>query len=163
MQVVSSKLLASFQMVKVFKYIEPLDCFIIEAEYKRIASLLGLVEWNEVVWIGRYLLLDNDNGEHWFDNWDLREQLEETAKLHGLECENLMIIDPQRFKNNFDGPCHTDIERKRFWTDILKSLHLSYETLFEEARKVNDRRSKADDDYIINLEEQIEFIKTTCF
>ena len=70
-------------MIQIFKYIEQLDCFTIDDEYKRIADFLGLSEWNEVVWIGRYFLLDNDNGEHWFDNWDLRENLEAKAIQHG--------------------------------------------------------------------------------
>jgi hypothetical protein len=25
-----------------------------------------------VVWIARLSILDNDSGEHWFDNWELR-------------------------------------------------------------------------------------------
>jgi hypothetical protein len=146
-------------MIEIFKYIEDLDCFVLEPEYKRVANELGLNEWNEVVWIGRYLSLDNDYGEHWFDNWELREKIEaETTKL-GIDSSEIFIIDPDRFKNGKDGPCHTGEERKRFWTDVLKSLQLSYETLFSEARKLNEQRRLYDkEDYINNLESRIKGI-----
>ena len=146
-------------MVEVFKYIDDLDCFIINSDYKKITDLLGLTEWNEAVWLGRYFLLDNDFGEHWFDNWELREQIEEKAKGLGFSSDELLVIDPERFKNNVDGPCHTDFERKRFWTDVLKSLKLSYETIFDEARKVNTLRDKQDEDYLADLEKRIESLK----
>lgn len=148
-------------MIQIFKYIEQLDCFIIDNEYKKIADSLGLSEWNEVVWIGRYFLLDNDNGEHWFDNWDLRENLEAKAKQHGIEADNLFIIDPRRFKNDYDGPCHTDTERKRFWTDVLKSLRLSYDTIFTEAKKVNDLRARDDENYISDIDNRIQALNKT--
>ncbi len=147
-------------MRKVFKYIEELDCFIAEPAYKRIANKLGVNEWNEVVWLGRYFTLDNDYGEHWFDNWDLREKIE--SQISGLQVDSaeVFIIDPDRFKNEKDRPCHTPEERKRFWTDVLKSLHLSYETIFGEARKLNEERRLYDaDDYINDLESRIEAIK----
>lgn len=146
-------------MIQVFKYIEQLDCFIIDNEYKNIIDSLGLAEWNEVVWIGRYFLLDNDNGEHWFDNWDLRENLEAKAKQLGIESDNLLIVAPERFKNDYDGPCHTDIERKMFWTDVLKSLRLSYDTIFNEAKKVNDLRGINDKNYISDLDNRIQSLK----
>ena len=148
-------------MVQVFKYLDELDCFIIDSRFKSISDSLGLTEWNEVVWIGRYFSLDNDNGEHWFDNWDLRDTLEEKAKELGFETDDLLIIDPEKFKNDFDGPCHTELERKRFWTDVLKSLQLSYETIFEEARKANSFRDKEDEEFINDLENRIESLKAT--
>ena len=148
-------------MVQVFKYLDQLDCFIIDSRFKSISDSLGLTEWNEVVWIGRFFSLDNDNGEHWFDNWDLRDTLEEKAKVLGFETEDLLIIDPEKFKNDFDGPCHTELERKRFWTDVLKSLQLSYETIFEEARKANSLRDKEDEEFINDLENRIESLKAT--
>ena len=55
-------------MIPVFKYIPEIDAFILDPTFKRIANELGLNEWHEVVWIGRYFALDNDFGEHWFDN-----------------------------------------------------------------------------------------------
>jgi len=55
-----------------------------------------------VVWLGRYFALDNEN-EHWFDNWEARDNIEEKAKTLGLKYENLLIIDPDRFKNGLDG------------------------------------------------------------
>ena len=51
-----------------------LDAFVVSEQYRQIAVNLNLVEWHPVVWIGRLLCLDNDFGEHWFDNWDLREE-----------------------------------------------------------------------------------------
>lgn len=148
-------------MIKIFKYIEELDCFILEPEYKSIAIELRLSEWNEVVWIGRYFTLDNDYGEHWFDNWDLRAKIESLTSGYGFDSSEIFIIDPDRFKNDKDGPCHTNEERKRFWTDVLKSLHLNHETLFSEARKLNEERRLFDEEeYITDLEERIEIIKS---
>ena len=45
-----------------------------------------------------------------------------------------MIVVPDRFVDGKDGPCHTPEIRKAFWTDVLKSLEISYELLFEVAR-----------------------------
>ena len=130
-----------------------------EPGYKRIADELRLSEWNEVVWIGRYLTLDNDYGEHWFDNWVLREKIETETSTLGIDSSEVFIIDPDRFKDEKDGPCHTHEERKRFWTDVLKSLHLSYEVLFNEARKLNEQRRLFDEkDHINDLEERIKTI-----
>ena len=140
--------------MKIFKYIDKLDCFIVNPIYKEIANNLGLNEWNEVVWIGRYFSMDNDNGEHWFDNWLERDNIEKEAEKLGIKYDDLLIIDSDRFKNNADGPCHTSEERKMFWTDVLKSLDLSFEVICNEARKYNLERDKDDDEYISNLEEK---------
>ena len=147
-------------MIKVFNYLESLDCFIVSAQYKSIAHALGLTEWHEVVWIGRYFTLDNDYGEHWFDNWDLRAKIKKETDLLGIDLFDVFIVDPDRFRNNIDGPCHSDDERKQFWTDVLRSLHLSYKVLFAEARHLNEERRLSDDeDFIVDLEERIEKIK----
>jgi hypothetical protein len=61
--------------LKIFQYIADLDCFVVSEQYRSIADELGLTEWNPVVWIGCLFSMDNDVGEHWFDNWDLRAQL----------------------------------------------------------------------------------------
>lgn len=143
-------------MIRIFKYHQELDCFVVDPDYKKIADLLGLTEWNEVVWIGRFFTMDNDVGEHWFDNWDLREPLEAKATALGLDTTELFILDPDRFKDDRDGPCHSPEERVLFWKDVLLSLQLSYETLFREARKLNEERREYDpDDYIPDLEERI--------
>ncbi len=123
--------------VKVFKYIEPLDAFIPTDEYAQLAAQLGLVEWNPVVWIGRLFALDNNYGEHWFDNWEERESLADGAARIGIPSDELLIVVPDRFTNGRDGPCHPPNLRKKFWTDVLQSLELSYDTLFEEARRTN--------------------------
>ena len=133
----------------------------VDPVYKNIANRLGLNEWNEVVWIGRYFSLDNDYGEHWFDNWDLRETLEQKALNLGLDSSELLIIDPDRFKNDKDGPCHTAQERVLFWKDVLLSLHLSLDTVFREARKLNEEKRHNDsEEFIGDLEERIANIIT---
>jgi hypothetical protein len=71
--------------VRVFTYVEQLDAFVITAEYRYLADRLALTEWNPVVWIGRLFTLDNDYGEHWFDNWDEREALAGDAKKLGTD------------------------------------------------------------------------------
>jgi hypothetical protein len=126
---------ASAVYLQVFDYIEELDAFAVNKEFGEAATALGLNEWHETVWIGRYFLLDNDFGEHWFDNWPERDAIERKAKKLGLVADFLMVIDPSRFQNGSDGPCHTDEERKQFWRDVLINLKLSLQTLFNEGRK----------------------------
>jgi hypothetical protein len=146
--------------IKVFRYLEELDAFVVTPEYDEIARTLGLWEWSPVVWIGRLFILDNDYGEHWFDNWDLREE-------KGLD-ESYFLIDPWRFENSKDGPCHTAEFRKRFWTDVLKSLELSLDLLFDEARAFNERDRELmeqypehawAEDYIPDLEDRIQRLR----
>lgn len=128
--------------VKIFDYIPELDAFAVTPEYDHIATELGLAEWNPVVWIGRLFMRDNDFGEHWFDGWKGREERFKPAKALGYDSERLLIVDPSWFTDGKDGPCHTDEQRKAFWTDVLRSLHLSLDTLFEEARQNNDAAKK---------------------
>ena len=104
--------------------------------------------------------MDNDVGEHWFDNWELREQLRPQAEQRGIAYEDLLIIDPQRFQDGADGPCHTPEQRKRFWTDVFRSLELSYDLLFAEARMVNAWNQQWDiDAYLPDLEQRIAQIQ----
>ncbi len=147
--------------IKVFDYIKELDCFKPTKEYLRIAKKLGIIEWNSVVWIGRYFTLDNDYGEHWFDNWEEREELKKEAKKYGCDVNELLIIVPERFKNNNDGPVHPAELRKAFWRDVLSSLELSLDTIFKEARFLNKRTQEYDlsEDYITDLEKRIKSIK----
>src|SRR2546425_1989193 len=119
--------------VQVFEYIPELDAFLITQEFQRLASYLGLREWHAAVWIGRLFTLDEDYGEHWFDNWDEREALEPQAKALGIDTSDLMVINPARFARGGDGPCNPPEIRKTFWTDVLKSLELSYDLLFQQA------------------------------
>lgn len=150
-------------MVKVFKYISDLDCFVVNPDYKIFAQQLGLTEWNEVVWIGRYFSLDNDYGEHWFDNWDLRAAIADKAAALGFDESDLFVIDPDRFRNDHDGPCHDADERKYFWKDILMSLHLSMDTMIREARKLNEERRLNDpEDYKPDLEQRISDLLADC-
>lgn len=143
-------------VVRVFRYIEELDAFLPTEEYAELAHYLGIAEWNPVVWIGRLFRLDNDVGEHWFDNWDLREAKQEQAEALGIDASELLIVDPDWFQDGADGPCHTAEIRKRFWTDVLRSLELSYELLYDEARKRNDRiRDLYPDGFLPDLEQRI--------
>jgi hypothetical protein len=140
-------------MIQVFKYIPELDCFICTPEYEQIVLTLGISEWNPVVFIGRYFLMDNDFGEHIFDNWDEIE--EKNAMGHG-NYEQLFIVVPDKFQNGKDGPCHSDKMRKMFWTDVLKSLKLELNTLIEEAREANNKYSTEDRVWIPDLESKIK-------
>jgi hypothetical protein len=72
-----------------------------------------------------------------------------------------MIIVPARFKNDADGPCHTPALRQQFWTDVLTSLVLSYDTLFEAARQYNATiKEYLPNEYIQDLEARIVTIQT---
>ena len=148
--------------VRVFRYIEPLDAFLVTDEYRSLAEQLGIGEWHPAVWIGRLFTLDNDYGEHWFDNWEEREAHSTQAAQMGIDVGDLLIIVPERLAGGDDGPCHPPELRKRFWTDVLKSLELSYETFFEEARLQNTKAKEvASEGYIKDLEERIRQILAT--
>ena len=116
--------------IRIFQYMPQVDAFDVTADYPDLANDLGLSEWNPVVWIGRLFLMDNDYGEHWFDNWGAREDREEVAAKHELQANDLLVIDPERFQNGHDGPCNSAEFRGRFWHDVFVSLELSSEVLF---------------------------------
>ena len=148
-------------MIRVFDYIASLDAFVVADEFRSISDVLGLNEWHPAVWIGRLFTLDNDFGEHWFDNWDLREAIEDKATALGYDSADLMIIDPARFADGCDGPCHTPEFRKAFWTDVLKSLTLSLELIFDQARRYNAWSAEhLPEDYIPDLEVRIAKISS---
>ncbi|MBZ9713428.1 hypothetical protein [Deinococcus multiflagellatus] len=142
--------------ISVFQYLEPLDAFVPAPLYRAVAQDLGLVEWNAVVWIGRFFLLDNDFGEHWFDGADLPDELREVARGMGIDPDEVLILRPEVFQNGRDGPQHTDAARKRFWTDVLCSLCLSLDTLADEARLINEiNRVRFPEDFRPDLEERL--------
>ena len=149
--------------VRVFDYISVLDAFLITREFQRLTDYLGLTEWHAAVWIGRLFTLDQDSGEHWFDNWDEREAAEDKARELGIEPYDLMIIDPERFSGYGEGACNPPEVVKLFWTDVLKSLELSYELLFAEARHTNAQNERLKDidplAYIEDLEERIRHLQ----
>lgn len=146
--------------LRIFRYIDDLDAFVATDEYQRIADLVGLTEWHPAVWIGRLFIMDNDFGEHWFDNWELREPLQFRAAELGIEIDQLLVIDPERFANGRDGPCHDPTVRKQFWTDVLRSLELSPELLFDEARRMNAVMQKfCPHEFISDLEERIAGVR----
>ena len=138
--------------MKPFRYLQELDAFVVTEEFEELATDLGLNEWHAAVWIGRLLAMDNDYGEHVFDNWDERETREGEAHKHGIDADRLMIVVPKRFQDGRDGPCNPPEMRRAFWTDVLRSLDLSEETIFAQARLHNERAS---DERIDNLEERI--------
>lgn len=144
--------------IKVFDYIEELDAFLVTEEFTALADYLGLTEWHPTVWIGRLFCMDNDFGEHWFDNWDARDGLAERTKAFGIDPDELMVIVPERFQDGSDGPCHPPEQRKAFWTEVLKSLQLSQDLLFAEAR-YNEPRYGKDDGAMNDLEQRIENVK----
>lgn len=146
-------------MVKIFAYLEELDCFVTDPAYRKIAGLLGIAEWHAAVWIGRFFCMDNNFGGHWLDNHRLQDSLTAKAAELGFSAGELLVINPDYFKNGDNGPCHTAAERLAFWRDVLLSLHLSYETLFTEARKFNaERKHHNAADFIPDLEERIRRI-----
>ncbi|HJZ48646.1 MAG TPA: hypothetical protein VKE41_15825 [Roseiflexaceae bacterium] len=55
------------KIIKIFQYLDDLDCFVVSDMYWRIADQPGLTEGSPVVWIGRLFMLDSAFGEHWFD------------------------------------------------------------------------------------------------
>lgn len=180
---------------KIFEYIPDLDAFKATREYECIARVLNLCEWNPVVWIGRFFALDNDYGEHWLDNHDERDKLaEEKFGLPGKEkwkelpCndlqanysraeeklkeqygvptfERLYLAVPEKFAQREKETSHSPEQRKRFWTDALKSLHLSLETIFNEARENYEADKEFHDEHDevpfneINIERRIKKIK----
>lgn len=150
-------------MFRVFRYVESLDAFIIDEQYKSIADDLGLTEWHSAVWVGRLFRLDNDVGEHWFDNWDERHSRELKAAELGIESDELMVVVPDRFADGTDGPCHTPEFRVQFWQDVLKSLRLSTATIAAKARAENEirkRRADPTDPPIPDLEARIALWQT---
>lgn len=159
------------RMIKVFEHVQELDIFRVTPEYESISMTLGIQEWNPVVWIGRFFTMDNDYGEHWFDNWDEREELtQRIAERYGLPQkpdiqgdkilewyrkvdsiflqdyrirgghEGALIVVPSRFTARTERPVHREGQRKRFWTDVLESLHLSLDTMLAEAAEYNETR-----------------------
>jgi hypothetical protein len=140
--------------IKVFNYVETLDCFVVNSEFSSICDSLGLSGREQTAWIGRYFSLDNDYGEHWFDNWEMRDVRETKAKDLGIEYHSLLIIDPGRLRNGYDGPCHSDEDIKMFWTSVLRSLTLDVKILIAEARQ-NNNQLKGEEEYLPDLEDRI--------
>lgn len=147
--------------IRIFQYVDELDAFLVTDEFSKLADWLNLTEWHPVVWVGRLFTMDNDVGEHWFDNWDAREACESKAQELGIDSYDLMVVMPDKFEDGRDGPCNPPELRKAFWTDVLKSLELSYEFIFQAARFCNQGcKENVPEDYVEDLEERIAQIKT---
>ena len=74
--------------IKVFNYFHSLDCFVMTREYLSIAERLGFDGWEAGAWIGRLCALDNDFGEHVFDNHSERDALARKARERGYDPED---------------------------------------------------------------------------
>ena len=141
---------------QIFDYIDFADCFVVNKEFERVNWLIGLNEWHAVVWLGRAFISNNDFGEHWFDNWDERDKLFEKHKNQfleiGIEDEGeLMILLADRMapqKLTTDGPCHSPEVLKKIWTDVLKSLKISKETLIALSMQENKLTREAVEDAV---------------
>jgi len=93
------------------------------------------------------------------DNWDDRDKTEKQARAMGYDGNTLSIIDPKKFQDGKDGACHTDAERKLFWTDVLKSLTLDFETLATFAINNNPPPKDPWGDHIPNLKKKINILR----
>ncbi|MEZ6038542.1 MAG: hypothetical protein R3F29_13760 [Planctomycetota bacterium] len=129
--------------MRIFDYHADLDAFTLTREYAALIEVLDVDPWEAYAWLGRLFSLDNDVGEHWFDNWELREQRSEAAARAGFDDAQLLIVDPRRMVDGRDGPCNSDDFRKRFWIDVLRSLDLSEELICDKAREYHARFSAA--------------------
>nr|WKN37337.1 hypothetical protein K4G66_01275 [Tunicatimonas sp. TK19036] len=142
--------------MKPFRYILELDAFVLTEDYQHIASYLGIKGWKQYAWIGRLFTLDNNYGEHWMDNWELREIKASKAEALGYDELELLIINPSRLQNEKDGPCHSEEIRKLFWTNVLDLLVLSPAMIIAKARLQNGHNKYLPDSYIKDLEDRIE-------
>jgi hypothetical protein len=71
-----------------------------------------------------------------------------------------MVVVPERFEDGHNGPCHPPELRKAFWTDVLKSLALRYEVIFQAARYRNQwYKEHVPDEYVGDLKARIAQIK----
>lgn len=171
--------------IKVFDYHPQLDAFLCAEKYKKISTILGLNEWTPVVWMCRLFGRDQDFCEHTFDNWDEREKLEDKFKdqYPDINFNDLLIVCPERFtesdkfcytcKNKYkylqcpsciasihvgaDGPCHSDEIKKLFWTDVFKSLEISYATMVAVAKShsfILDVKIRYPDAYLNQITEE---------
>lgn len=147
--------------IKIFRHLPELDAFVLTDEYQRIAEHLGLDGWERYAWIGRLFTMDNDFGEHWFDNWELRGQKADEAEKMGFDEGELLIVDAARFSDGKDGPCHTDAFRKKFWTEVLLNLELSLDLIVTEARENYETLKRLDLADFDNFEERVQELKAT--
>lgn len=177
------------KQIKAFLYLPKADCFVVAPEFQAVCDRLNLTEWSAVVWMGRLFARDQDFGEHWFDNWDEREELEKRGVMpEQMDSEQMMIVVPEKFtehepfcihcwdkdnpkppiekmscphcggdvKVSPDGPCHSDKSKKLFWTDVLDSLHISLNTLFELARESEEKNSQFRIEEAFDVEDAIK-------
>lgn len=128
--------------IKVFQYLSKLDAFICTPRFTEIVQTLNLAEWTPAVWIGRLFCMDNDYGEHWHDNWDERGEIEKKARKLGYNSQDLLLVIPKRFQDGKDGPCHSDQLRKAFWTNVLQSLELDFETIVQAALENQEKMER---------------------
>src|SRR5262252_1856499 len=143
--------------MRIFRYLPEIEAFQLTPEYIALAEALHMDGWEAFAWLGRLFSLDNDVGEHWLDNWDLREQRAQSAARHGLDTSTLLIVNARRMADGRDGPCNTDEFRGRFWKEVLMSLDLSEDLIIANAREFHSRLSdpSALDEVMGGLEERV--------
>lgn len=84
----------------------------------------------------------------------------EKAKQHGIEYDDILALDPDRFKRYGATGHHSDEERILFWKDVLNSLSLSFDTIVRETINFNRVRQELQHEpYIEDLEERINTLK----
>jgi hypothetical protein len=142
-------------MIKIFTYIPELDCFVINPEYKKIANTLNL---DELTWIGKYFLLEGDTTRGWIGKTNDKILEKQAIKLE-INPADLLSINPEIFQQGQDDSHYSILERKGFWTDVLISLELSADTIFNEAIRVNNERDQKDKKYLSDIEQRIEKIR----
>jgi hypothetical protein len=128
--------------MKVFVFHPQLQAFTYSPEYKNLAILLEL-GWEARAWMGRLFAMDNDFGEHWLDSDEFVEDIRDAAEALGLDPDVvvLMRVDPRRMVDGSDGPCNSDEFRQRFWNEVMASLDLSPELVYQMARDFHGRCS----------------------
>ena len=149
--------------IKVFQPGPTHGTFFCTKEFEQACAELNISEWHAAVWIGRLFARNQDFGEHWFDNWDEREELENFSLIFPKDEDysSLLIVVPRSFiqksqscwscgekivKINCpncqkelnikpDGPVYSEEVVKSFWIDVCESLIVSRKTLELVAKK----------------------------
>jgi hypothetical protein len=132
--------------VKVFHYVDALDCFVLDELYAQIAGKLGFAGRPAGEWIGRYLAPGNLSDGNLFGSPSAA--LQEKAGQLGLANDELFVIDAGEF------------DRKKFLADVLRSLELSLEMIYSEAVKANSNRDPDDKCFVADLEPRFAELKS---
>ncbi len=166
--------------MKIFDYRPDIssDTFVATKDYSRIARILHM-DHVLATWIGELFALDKSQGVNWFSNWCIQDKLgEELLKRHESpadgEAFNRLLQERYKVRSYKDvvilnlsdnyGKVDDSEFYRRFWIELLDSLHLRLETIFDEARTLNDRAERCAKHYgdpfkPVDLESRISRIK----